>query len=159
VSPRRPRVPYDGATLVADTSAWIEIRKSTTPGDALWRFLTALRNDQLRSSPVVRLELYNGARSRPEIDELDERLRLAEELPLAPAVADTAVGAVRQLATKGRSGFHQVPVGDSLIATTAMANRIGVLTCDWTDYPKLAEVLRIPLYHPLDPSKIYLPED
>ena len=129
--PKAPREPYDLVQLVADTSAWIEIRKSTTSKQAKWRFDTALRRDQLFSSPIVRLELYRGARSRAEVDEVDERLRVGVVLPLAPAIATLGVGTVRELATEGASGFHQLPVCDVLIAATAAAHGLGVLTCDW----------------------------
>jgi predicted nucleic acid-binding protein len=151
--------PYDRVLLVADTSVWIEMRKRSTRGDAKQRFQIALRRDQIVSSPIVRLELYKGARSKAELAELDDRIAVAEELPMSPGIASVAVQAVRELATEGASGFHQLPVCDVLIAATARAHNLGVLTVDWNDYPKLAEVLRIPLYHPLDPRRVYLPED
>ena len=155
--PKAPRDPYDRVALLADTSAWIEIRKSTTSKAAKWRFDTALRRDQLFTSPIVRLELYRGARSRVELNEVDERLRVAEELPLSPAIASLGVGTVRELATEGASGFHQLPVCDVLIAATAAAHGLGVLTCDWRDYQKLAHTLGFALFHPLKPSHYYLP--
>ena len=143
--------------LVADTSTWIELRKNTTSKAAIWRFSEALRREQIFTSPIVRLELYEGARSRAELDEVDERLRVAEELPMVPAIATAGAAAVTDLATTGASGFHQIPVSDVLIAATARAHNLGVLTCDWTDFEKLAHTLGIALFHPLKPSQFYLP--
>jgi predicted nucleic acid-binding protein len=120
------------------------------------RLDTALRRGQIFSSPIVRLELYKGARSRAELDETDQRVRVAEELPMTPEIATLAVDAVKELATEGASGFHQLPVCDVLIAASAAAHHLGVLTGDWRDY-ELAVVLGSPLFHPLKPSTHYLP--
>lgn len=117
----------------------------------------ALRNGQIFSSPIVRLELYKGARSGAELDGIDARLSVAEELPMSPGIATLGVDAVRALATTGASGFHQLPVSDVLIAATASAHNMGVLAVDWRDYEKLARTLRIALFHPLQPSTYYLP--
>jgi predicted nucleic acid-binding protein len=143
--------------VVADTSTWIEMHKLSTAPQHLNRFQAAIRNRQIFSSPVVRLELYKGVRSQAELDDTDARLSVAEELPMVPAIAQIGVDAVRALATEGASGFHQIPVSDVLVAATASAHKMGVLTVDWTDYGKLAQVLGIALFHPLKPSTYYLP--
>lgn len=124
------------------------MRKSTTPQEHKQRFYAALANQQLRSSPVVRMELYNGARNAEEIRQVDERLKVWE-LPLAPAIADIAADAVAALVSPGF-----IKLGDALIAATARAHRIAVLTCDWSDFPQLAENLRFDLYHPLDEARV-----
>jgi predicted nucleic acid-binding protein len=143
--------------LVADTSAWIELHKRSTPAAAKWRFDVALRSGQIFSSPIVRLELYKGARSKADLAMLDDRLAVVEELPMVPAIAQIGVDAIRALATKGASGFHQIPVSDVLIAATARAHNMGVLAVDWRDYEKLTGTLSIALFHPLKPSTYYLP--
>lgn len=112
----RAQPPYDGTVLLADTSAWIEVRKQETPPAAKVRWRAALENRQILISPVVRLELYKGARSTADLARIDQRLQQADEaLPLAPAVMDLAVQVVRDMATPGGSGYHQVPVTDLLM--------------------------------------------
>jgi predicted nucleic acid-binding protein len=138
--------------VLADTSAWIEVRKSTTPQLAKQMLARALQDGQLRFSAVVRLEMYKGARNVAEVRAIDDRLRIAKPLPLAPAIADLAADAMAELAGDGTRRHHQIPIADALIAATAAAHRIHVLTCDWTDFPKLLEVsfLRhVELVHPI----------
>ena len=146
--------PYAGIEVLADTSAWIEARKRTTNRPAKLRFQAALRNRQVLTSPIVRLELYKGARSAGELQQIDEMLREAEEeLRLIPSTAKLAVATMRDMATPGASGYHQVPVTDLLIAATAKAYRVGVLTCDWNHFRKLADWFQVPLVDLKDPKK------
>jgi predicted nucleic acid-binding protein len=127
------------------------VRKSTTAQVDKDRVRQALANGQLRSSPIVKMELYNGARSAEEIEQLNDVLRV-QELPLVAAIADWAADAVAALVEPHSS----VKLGDALIAATAKAHRIAVLTCDWTDFPRLARVLAFDLYHPFDESSVLL---
>lgn len=146
--------PYDGYELLADTSAWIEARKRVTPRAAKLRWQAALRNGKILTSPIVRLELYKGGRSADDLQRTDEYLQGAyEELPLTPATTSYAVTTMRDVATPGASGYHQVPVTDLLIAATAKAYRVGVLTCDWNHFCKLADWFAIPLFDLIDPAK------
>jgi len=127
---------------------WVEARKSTTSQADKDRFRAFLESGQCRSSPVVRLELYNGARDEAEIRSVDEMLnpRVAEELPLVATVAQYALDALRALAAPGTS----VKLGDALIAATAKTHRWGVMSCDWNDFPALVRALGLDLFHPFD---------
>ena len=146
--------PYGGETLLVDTSAWIEVRKAATPPEAKRCFVQAHLNGQFRSSPVVAIELYKGARDASEVAQVDSRVR-RRELPLSEAIGTLAIDAMRELALEFNDVNHsKIPIGDVFIAATAAAYRIGVLTADRTDFRILA---RVPLLdqmgrivHPVD---------
>lgn len=130
-------MPYGGATLLADTSAWASIRKKSAPAACLEEFLEAAESGQLRTSPIVRLEMTVGARNAAELDAKEKGLAAVEELPLTPAIIDSAIVGLADMIAGGSPGFRKVPIADALIASTAAANRIGVLYYD-RDFDRLA---------------------
>ncbi len=130
-------MPYGDAILLADTSAWASIRKKSAPPACLTAFLEAAENGQLRTSPIVRLEMTVGARNALELDEKEKRLGAVEELPLTPEIIDSAIAGLTGMIATGSPGFQKVPIADALIASTAAANGVGVLYYD-RDFDRLA---------------------
>ena len=101
----------------------------------------AIRHDQLRTSPVVMLELLHSTRSQSEFDEWDERLSRLRSVPVTATACQAAIGALRELAHQG-DGFHRVGLGDALLAASASeAPGVGVLHYNPRDFDKLASVL------------------
>jgi predicted nucleic acid-binding protein len=131
---------YQGATLLADTCAWASVRKRAAPQDAKDAFYRAISNGQLRSSPVVRLEMTWGARTKKEAEEKEARLTVPE-LELTPEIIDLALtGLTRMLAEP--HDIKQTPIPDALLAATAEAAGIGVLHYD-SDFDTLAQFFNI----------------
>lgn len=127
--------PYGGQTLIADTSAWTNIRKAAAPVNCVAEFTRALRNSQLCISPVVRLEMIWGARSGAEADQEEGIFLALRELPLTREIVTAAISGLRQMA--GHSpGYQKVPIPDALIAATAQKHGYGVLMYD-RHYPRL----------------------
>lgn len=123
--------------LLADTSAWNWVARA--PTDIQADFVDAVRTDQIRTSPIVRLELLYSTRNAAEFEERDEQLSLIRELPLSQAIGDTAVGALRDLKDYS-DGYHRVSLPDALIAATAHERGYSVLHYDG-HYDRLGEVL------------------
>ncbi len=138
-------MPYDGATLLGDTSAWTNIRKKAAPSGDRDAFLEAISNGQLRISPIVRLELTVGARNAAEFAAKEKHLEGIEELALTPEIIDAAITTLGQMIATGSPGFQKVPLADALIAATAQAYGVGVLHYD-RDFEKLAPAFGIPVF-------------
>jgi predicted nucleic acid-binding protein len=123
------------APFVADRSAWW--RASTPPG-ALGELLTnAVRDDRLRITPIVRMEVLYSARRSSEYASLTLELDALGILRNDRAVADAALGALA-----GHSdGYHRVPLTDALIAAAAAEHGgLAVLHLD-THFERLSEAL------------------
>lgn len=133
-------MPYDGATLLADTSAWASIRKKAAPQSSRDVFLKAIDNGQIRSSPVVRLEMIWGARTKKEAEEKERRISVPE-LALSPDIIDRAMIGLTKMIAQPHS-VRKVPIPDALIAATAQATGVGVLHYD-EDFNILSEVFGI----------------
>jgi predicted nucleic acid-binding protein len=136
-------MPYGGAILLADTSAWATVRKKAAPKAVLETFLEAVVNRQLRSSPVVRLEMTVGARNRQDLEDKQARMGAVAELPLTSAIIDAAISGLSEMIATGSPGFQKAPIADALITATAQANGIGVLYYD-RDFDRLAPSFGVP---------------
>jgi predicted nucleic acid-binding protein len=136
-------MPYGGATLLADTSAWATVRKKSAPQAVLDAFLEAIANKQIRTSPVVRLEMTVGARNRQELEAKQTRMSGVPELRLTSTIIDAAISGLSSMIATGSPGFQKVPIADALITATAQANGIGVLYYD-RDFDRLAPSFGVP---------------
>jgi predicted nucleic acid-binding protein len=126
------------APFIADTSAWW--RFSTLPGELAGLVKTAMDDDRLWITPIVRMEILYSARSTSEYIALETELDGFRILRNDRAVADAAMSAIDELAERS-DGYHRVPLTDALIAAAAAEHGgIAVLHRD-THFNKLAEVL------------------
>jgi predicted nucleic acid-binding protein len=126
------------APFVADTSAWW--RFSSLPADLAVLIKTAVADERLWTTPIVRMEILYSARSASEYIALEAELDALRILRNDRAVADAAMSALGDLAERS-DGYHRVPLTDALIAAAAAEHGgIAVLHRD-THFNKLAEVL------------------
>jgi predicted nucleic acid-binding protein len=132
----RPRRPFGGGTLIADTSAWAQARKPRVRS----HFAAALRGGQIATCPIVNLELLYSAKDGAAYDDLAATLAQLRDVPITRSVTNAALRAQRELAN-ARALFHRsVKLPDLLIAAAAADVAVGVLHYD-EDYDTLATVL------------------
>lgn len=127
--------PWGHLPLLVDTSAWARAGHPAVRE----RFTEALRSDQLRLAPAIRLEILLSARSGAEFDALAETLSALRATQLTGAILHAAEGAMRRLARRSH-GAHRLPVVDYLLAATAEQIGAAVLHYDH-DYDSLAETM------------------
>lgn len=126
------------APFIADTSAWWHF--SSLPDDLAGLVKTAVANERLWTTPIVRMEILYSARSTSEYIALEAELDALRILRNDRAVADAAMSALGELAERS-DGYHRVPLADALIAAAAAEHGgIAVLHRD-AHFNKLAEVL------------------
>ena len=123
--------------FVADTSAWWRVPMLSPGLRALVQ--EAVRNDRMLMTPVARMEILYSARTVGEYADHDARLSKLRMLRDDRAVADAAMAALRELATRS-DGYHRVPIPDALIAAAAAEHGVAVMHKDG-HFDRLAEVL------------------
>jgi predicted nucleic acid-binding protein len=126
--------------LLADTSAWTKVRRAPTQTQALWA--RAIRNRYVYVCPVVRLELLHHESTAETVNRRDHELDQMPQLDLTQEIADLAINAMLELATRSE-GYHRVRAPDALIAATAALvgpEPLAVLHQDG-HFVRLAEVL------------------
>jgi predicted nucleic acid-binding protein len=124
------------APFIADTSAWWQF--SSLPVEIAGLLKTAMEDDRLWITPIVRMEILYSARSTSEYVSLETELDGFRILRNDRAVADAAMSALGELA-EHNDGYHRVPLTDALIAAAAAEHGgIAVLHRD-THFEKLAE--------------------
>ncbi len=130
------RNPYGGETFIADRSAWAHSHNSRVNR----HFSSALRNGQIATSPIVKLELLYSARDGESFDRLAANLAELRDVPLTRSVTNAAQRAFRKLAHMRPPRHRSVSLPDLLIAAAAEDAAVGVLHYD-EDFDTLAEVL------------------
>jgi predicted nucleic acid-binding protein len=127
--------PFGGAQLIADTSA------HHRAGDrrVCDQWIAAYEQGLLLTCLVVRFELLYSARNAEEFDDIDANLADLRDVPITASVQRAALGAMRELAHRGR---HRVKLSDLLIAAAAQEAGVGVLHCD-ADFDLLASTLSL----------------
>jgi predicted nucleic acid-binding protein len=80
------------APFIADTSAWW--RFSSLPGELAGLLKTAMDDDRLWITPIVRMEILYSARSTSEYIALETELDALRILRNDRAVADAAMSAI-----------------------------------------------------------------
>lgn len=127
-----------GTSFVIDTSAWW--RLSALPPELLRPLQAAALEDRMLLTPVARMEILYSARSSAEYIAYDAELSALRLLRNDRAVADAAMSALNELASRG-DGYHRVSVPDALIAASAAEHGgLAVLHKDG-HFDRLAEVL------------------
>lgn len=130
------KAPYDGATFVADTSAWARAHHPRVRDE----WAAALRNRQLATCPIVKLELLYSARNGDDVDDWRAHLSSLRDVPVTRSVTTLAENALAELAHRHPLYHRSVRLPDLLIAACAADGGIGVLHYD-ADFDRLAEVL------------------
>lgn len=95
------------APFIADTSAWW--RFSSLQGELAGLVKTAMDDDRLWITPIVRMEILYSARSTSEYVALETELDGFRILRNDRAVADATMSAIDELAEHG-DGYHRVPL-------------------------------------------------
>jgi predicted nucleic acid-binding protein len=124
--------------FVIDTSAWWRLLQ--LPAELGARVRSAVRDDRILITPIVRMEILYSARSAAEYMDADARLSTLRMLRNDRSAADAAMTALGELASRS-DGYHRVPVTDALIAAAAAdQGGLAVLHRD-AHFDRLAEVL------------------
>jgi predicted nucleic acid-binding protein len=127
-----------GASFVIDTSAWWRVE--VLPPELLRPLRRATMEDRMLVTPVVRMQILYSAGSSAEYAAYDAELSALRMLRNDRAVADAAMSALSELASRS-DGDHRVSVTDALIAAAAAEHgRLAVLHNDG-HFDRLAEVL------------------
>lgn len=121
--------------VLVDSSAWISFFRD--PEAAVGALVDQLlEEERVAIVGVVRAELLQGARSEAELERLSVLLDALEPLP----DPDTLWEQVARLGYDlRRSGVNGVGIPDLLVAVTAVAHRVPVLTLD-ADVRRIADV-------------------
>jgi predicted nucleic acid-binding protein len=131
-----PGSAYDGRVFIADSSAWSNAGQPNVTDE----WTQALRNEQIATCPVVKLELLYFARDGDDYDRLDEILAALRDVPITRSVTNAALAALRRLAHVEPRYQRSIKFPDLLIAAAAQDAAVGVLHYDH-HYDRLAEVL------------------
>lgn len=132
----QPVTPYQGRVVVADTSAWVIVRRAQREQPShplIAEFAHALGSGQVRACDAVKLELLHDARSPQAFVEVEERLDSVGSLPITTTASHAAIGALRDLSASAPPGApqqHRVGHGDVLTAAIAAERGFGVLHYD-----------------------------
>ena len=114
-------------TFLVDTSAWLfALRKDANP-EIKSRLDTLLREDIVRITGIIKLELLGGTRTREEFSRLKTRLDALPYVPMEePLLWDLAYEMAFDLRRKGVT----IPYTDILIASAAIKEDIILLHAD-----------------------------
>jgi hypothetical protein len=127
---------YDGRIYIADNSAWSRAADPTVKEE----WAAALRNRQISTCPIVKLEMLYSARDGDDYDRLDAILGALRDVPITRSVTNAALAALRKLAHVQPLYQRSVKFPDLLIAAAAQDAALGVLHYDH-HFDQLAQVL------------------
>jgi len=111
---------------LVDSSSWIHSLRPEGDGDVRARVESLVRAGNACWCPLVKLELWNGARKEHERRVLREMEGRLDELEITPDVWNLAC----DLARKAREKGITVPATDLLIAACARYHRVELEHCD-----------------------------
>lgn len=124
------------APALVDTSVWTRIPRRGEVAAALSERLAA--GQELRTCPIVDLELLHSARGPAEYDDwATTRARAYRALPLTSSVGERALAVQQQLCHRGLHRAAKLP--DLLIAAIAELAGASVLHYD-SDYDHISSV-------------------
>lgn len=112
--------------ILIDTSSWIHLLRPSGDSAVRCRVESALRSGEACWCPLIRLELWNGARGQKEHRVLEEFSRILPELPINNAVWQEACSLARQ----ARSHGVTIPATDIVIASCARHHGASMETAD-----------------------------
>jgi predicted nucleic acid-binding protein len=105
-----------------DTSSWIHALRPDGDPEIRARIAALLHAGEAAWCPMVRLELWNGARGRHEKQVLKEMQLNLFELEMIPQVWDDACSMAQEARTQGLT----IPATDLLIAACARHYGVGI---------------------------------
>jgi predicted nucleic acid-binding protein len=112
--------------ILIDTSCWIEALRERGNIEVRRRLHEHLHGGRACWMPVIRLELWNGARGDREKRVLREFETVLPELEMTPKVWDIAC----DLARRSRTAGMTIPVTDLLIAACARHHGVEIDSTD-----------------------------
>jgi predicted nucleic acid-binding protein len=112
--------------ILIDTSCWIEALRERGNAEVRRRLHGHMQGGRACWTPVVRLELWNGARGDREKKILREFEQVLPELDMPAEVWDLACDLARRARTSGLT----IPVTDLLIAACARHHGVEVESTD-----------------------------
>ena len=112
--------------ILVDTSCWIEALRERGNAEVRQRLHAHMHGGRACWTPVVRLELWNGARGDREKKALREFEQVVPELDMPAEVWDIAC----DLARRTRAAGLTIPVTDLLIAACARHHGVEVDSTD-----------------------------
>ena len=121
--------------VLVDTSSWIHMLRDTGDRGVRHRVSAALRAGEACWCPMVRLELWNGARGQREKRVLREFDAALTELPIDNDVWEVAY----DLARKARSRGVTIPATDLVIFSCARRHGAVLESAD-SDFGRLAQL-------------------
>jgi predicted nucleic acid-binding protein len=120
------REPFGGASLLADTSAWMRAHHPSVRE----QWSRALAAGQIATCPIVELELLFTARDGESFDLWAADLAQLRNVPITRSITNAARQAFRSLAHHGPGHHRQVRLPDLLIAACAHDAALPVLHYD-----------------------------
>jgi len=130
--------PFEGQTLIADTSVWAVIPRAPRSAQMAWA--QAIRLGRIWTSPIVGLEWLHDARNAVELEERRSVLDRLRTVSVNQRTCEAAIKALSELAKNHPPGYHRVSPGDALIGASAALRGIAVLHYD-RHFDKLAPQL------------------
>ena len=121
--------------ILVDTSSWIHLLRPTGDRIVRTRVEEALTSGEACWCPLVRLELWNGARGDHEQAVLRHFAQVLPDLPIDDAVWDLS----EELARTARSRGVTVPATDIVISACARRHDADIESAD-EDFALLAAV-------------------
>ena len=114
------------ALTLVDTSAWIHALRPDGAESTASRVRFLLESGEAAWCPVVKLEMWNGARGGHEKSVLAEMDAAVPCLPIDGPVWEAAY----QLAQRARDAGLTVPATDLLVVSCARHHRVGLVHAD-----------------------------
>jgi predicted nucleic acid-binding protein len=112
--------------ILLDTSVWIEALRERGNPETKRRVHEHLQSGRACWMPMIRLELWNGARGESEKRALREFQAVLPELELGPEVWEAA----NELSRRARAAGLTVPAADLLIVACANYHRVEIESLD-----------------------------
>jgi predicted nucleic acid-binding protein len=113
--------------IISDTDILIDLARGDA--HATSHLATLRQTSSIGISSVTEMELIVGCRNKTELRELDELLKFFQIVKLTSQISDRAVFLLRQYRPS-----HGLLLADSLIAATALASNLALITKNQRDY-------------------------
>ena len=126
-----------GAKFLIDTNAGIDFLNGKLPSASIAWLEQLLDAQQLAMSVIVRIELLSWQGAPAEMQALEDFVAATEVLPLDEPVTQQTIRLRQQ---------HRVKLPDAIIAATALAHSLPLLTRNGSDFQTLAGLVVLNLH-------------